>query len=141
MKFHHADTDSDIARCHRVMAELRPHIGSTEFVARIREQQAQGYRLCYLEQQRAVMAVAGYRISTNLHLGRNLYVDDLVTASDARSQGYGHRLLDELRAIAVAGGCAHLHLDSGTQRQQAHRFYLREGMVISSFHFDLPLHA
>jgi hypothetical protein len=26
-------------------------------------------------------------------------------------------------------------LDSGTQRQQAHRFYFREGMLATAFHF------
>ena len=33
-------------------------------------------------------------------------------------------------------GCDYLALDSGTQRQQAHKFYFREGMTITSFHFD-----
>jgi hypothetical protein len=28
-----------------------------------------------------------------------------------------------------------VHLDSGVQRQHAHRFYFREGMTITSFHF------
>jgi hypothetical protein len=30
-------------------------------------------------------------------------------------------------------------LDSGTQRVEAHRFYLRKRMKISAFHFALPL--
>ncbi len=28
-----------------------------------------------------------------------------------------------------------MHLDSGIQRKDAHRFYEREGMSITSFHF------
>ena len=32
--------------------------------------------------------------------------------------------------------CDTFSLDSGTWRQQAHRFYFREGMTITSFHFD-----
>jgi len=32
-----------------------------------------------------------------------------------------------------------LDLDSGTQRTDAHRFYLRERMSITSLHFTLPL--
>ncbi len=139
MNLHHAETKSDIARCFSVMAELRGHLEEQDFLSRIREQQAEGYRLAYLDEGGEVVAVAGYRVTTNLFLGRNLYVDDLVTAAVHRSKGYGASLLAGLRAIALAEGCTHLHLDSGTQRKAAHRFYLREGMVISSFHFDEPL--
>ena len=32
--------------------------------------------------------------------------------------------------------CDTFSLDSGAQRQQAHKFYFREGMTITSFHFD-----
>ncbi|MBD0336919.1 MAG: GNAT family N-acetyltransferase, partial [Cyanobacteria bacterium Co-bin13] len=30
-------------------------------------------------------------------------------------------------------------LDSGVHRAEAHRFYFREGLVITSFHFAKPL--
>lgn len=135
----HADTDADIARCYPVMAQLRTHVRQDEFVAIVRHQQSEGYRLAYLECDGAVVAAAGYRISTNLFMGKNLYVDDLVTAERARSRGHGRAMLDALREIARQQGCAYLHLDSGTQRRQAHRFYFREGLVVSSFHFSEEL--
>ena len=45
------------------------------------------------------------------------------------------RLLDWLAEEAKEHGCGQLHLDSGVQRRDAHRFYFREGMGITSFHF------
>jgi hypothetical protein len=42
-------------------------------------------------------------------------------------------------AEARATGCAKLELDSGVQRFDAHRFYLRKRMIISSHHFSLEL--
>jgi hypothetical protein len=36
-------------------------------------------------------------------------------------------------------GCETFSLDSGTQRHEAHAFYFREGMRVTSFHFALPL--
>gem|GEM_PF-6374678 len=36
---------------------------------------------------------------------------------------------------ATACACLAFRLDSGTQRQRAHRVYLREGLFITSFHF------
>jgi GNAT superfamily N-acetyltransferase len=71
--------------------------------------------------------------------GRTLYVDDLVTDAENRSLGYGRQLLDWLVARARAHGCHMFSLDSGTHRHEAHRFYFRQRLRISSYHFSLPL--
>jgi GNAT superfamily N-acetyltransferase len=133
----HANTDDEIASCFDVMAELRPHLGRGNFVALVRSMQADGYRLACIRIADRVVAVAGYRISTNLFLGRNLYVDDLVTTDTERSNGYGRELLAWLHDIAFKNGCRTLHLDSGVQRKRAHEFYLREGLELSSYHFSV----
>ena len=130
-----AGADEDIAACYRVMRELRPHIPEKEFIPRVRSQEKRGYRLVAVEDGNGIVAVAGFRIGENLAWGRFLYVDDLVTSERFRSQGYGTRLLTWLRECAVAEGCHQLHLDSGMQRGDAHRFYEREGMSKGGFHF------
>jgi hypothetical protein len=43
--------------------------------------------------------------------------------------------MEWLQAKARALGCEVYSLDSGTQRQQAHKFYFREGMFVVSFNF------
>lgn len=128
-------TTSDLVTCYPVMRELRPHLTETVFIERVRHQMAQGYRLVAAWVAGDVVAVAGFRVSENLAWGRFLYVDDLVTRADHRSRGYGAALLTWLKAQAAAEGCAQLHLDSGTWRKDAHRFYEREGLQLSSFHF------
>jgi GNAT superfamily N-acetyltransferase len=130
-----AETPAEIAHCFPVMAQLRPHLERKEFVARVQRQMADGYRLACLNAGGSVKSVAGYRIAENLAWGRFLYVDDLVTDEAARSKGYGKALLAWLAGQARQNGCAQLHLDSGAQRKDAHRFYLREGMENGGFHF------
>jgi GNAT superfamily N-acetyltransferase len=137
----HANTDAEIAACYDVMAELRPHVAREKFVPLIRSMQESGYRLACIRAEGHVVAVAGYRISTNLFIGHNLYVDDLVTAEIERSKGYGRELLGWLRGIAVENGCKGFHLDSGVQRKRAHEFYLREGLELSSYHFSTRLNG
>jgi GNAT superfamily N-acetyltransferase len=66
---------------------------------------------------------------------RKLYVDDLVTDGAHRSRGVGTALLAELERRAAACGCRVIELDSGHQRTDAHRFYLREGFADVSRHF------
>lgn len=128
-------TDADIASAYPVMQELRPRLMREEFVARVQRQGAFGYRIAFSEQAAGVVATAGFRIGESLSWGRFLYVDDLVTLSAHRSQGHGARLLAWLREYAVREGCEQLHLDSGIQRKDAHRFYEREGMAMAAYHF------
>ncbi|MEX0734059.1 MAG: GNAT family N-acetyltransferase [Steroidobacteraceae bacterium] len=132
----HVETDDAIASCYDVMAELRRHVSREKFVPLVRALQAEGLRLACIRVDDRVVAVAGYRVSTNLFYGRHLYVDDLVTSDAERSKGYGKELLAWLRALAVANDCDALHLDSGVQRKRAHQFYLREGLELSSYHFS-----
>ena len=118
-----------------VVAQLRPHLDEDGFVAQALRQQADGWRATVLVGDGVVRAFAGWRVQEMLAHGRFLYVDDLVTDTRARSAGHGKALLDWLRAQARQLGCDSLQLDSGTQRVDAHAFYLRERLRITSFHF------
>jgi len=131
-----ATSDEDILACHQVMHELRPHIDEEEFVSRVRAQaQVNDFQLAYLRDQNLIVAVAGFRIGYNLAWGHYLYVDDLVTRTTHRSQGFGAILLRWLHDFARKAGCDQLHLDSGLQRKGAHQFYERHGMPNTSLHF------
>ncbi len=130
-----AETDHAILACFDVLRELRTRLERGEFLERVRAQQRQGYALAYVDDAGRPVAVAGFRIGECLAWGRFLYVDDLVTAEAARSRGFGAMLIRWLRERARAAGCEQLHLDSGTHRADAHRFYVREGLRITSYHF------
>lgn len=54
----------------------------------------------------------------------------MVTAKFCRGEGYGAVMLEHVAERARTAGCSTLLLDSGVQRHEAHRFYLRE-------HFDI----
>lgn len=130
-----AETDDEIKNCFAVMSELRPHLEEGKFLDTVRAMEKDGFRLAFIEDGGEVVCVGGYRISSNLAFGKNLYVDDLSTGEKHRSKGYGEQMLQWLRAEAKQQGCNILHLDSGTQRKRAHKFYLCQGLHIASFHF------
>jgi GNAT superfamily N-acetyltransferase len=139
MKLHLAITDAEIIACYPVMRELRPHLLEAEFLSRIRGLENTGYRLAFVQQSEGVVAVAGFWIRENLAWGRFMYIDDLVTLASHRSKGIGARFLAWLREYAIKEGCRELHLDSGVQRESAHRFYEREGMSMLGYHFAVNL--
>lgn len=136
-----ARTPDEIMRCFPVMAQLRSHLVKAEFVSLIHDMARDGYRLAYLEHEDDIVGVAGFRITTTLFMGKNLYVDDLVTDSAHRSRGFGAAMMAWLRQLAVDNDCTHFHLDSGTQRQRAHKFYFTQGLTITTFHFTEKLTA
>lgn len=122
-----------------VLAELRPHLTAAALAAVYEEGYPQGLRFLAAYDGGRCVGVAGWRIIAATHPIRKLYVDDLVTAEASRSSGVGRALLGELEERGRAAGCTVLDLDSGVQRYDAHRFYLRERMAITAHHFDKPL--
>lgn len=135
-----ATSDADIAATYSVMQQLRPALEADEYLSRVRAlERITGYRLVCLRKDGQVAAVAGFRLTASLAWGYFVYVDDLVCDDRRRSSGFGSALIDWIADYAGRHGCKELHLDSGVQRFDAHRFYLRERMDITCHHFRLGL--
>jgi len=135
-----ARTDEEIMACFEVMQQLRPQLQKEQFIETVHGMETEGYVLAFLSSEDKVVAVAGYYLCNKLSVnGRSLYVYDLVSDEHHRSRGFGKQLIDELKDLARRENCVTIELDSGVQRFDAHRFYLREGFHISSHHFACVL--
>lgn len=134
------DGEAELRAVWPLVAQLRPALDEARFVAQMQRQIAAGCRATVLFDGDGIpRAFACWRVLEMLAVGRHVYVDDLVTDAAARSRGHGKAMLDWLKAEAERLGCTRLQLDSGTQRQDAHAFYLREGLRIEAFHFGIAL--
>ena len=132
-------TDDEIFACYQVLTQLRPQLTQASFVATIRELMLhQGYKLIYLKDPE-IQSVMGVRIGSWLHTGKYLEIEDLVTASEARSNGYGVQLLNWAKEYAKANKCNQVRLVSGLVREQAHKFYQNNGMLFEAKYFSLKL--
>jgi GNAT superfamily N-acetyltransferase len=127
-----------LARAEKVHRQLRPALPA-DYRAKLERVFAGGGRMCIAIERDRVLGVAVYRIHEKTSAGLQLYVDDLVADEVERSRGVGRTLMAHLEQVAREAGCEMFALDSGRHRPQAHKFYFREGMVISSFHFQKPL--
>jgi GNAT superfamily N-acetyltransferase len=123
-----------LGRAEAVHRQLRPQLPEG-YSRKMQAIFASGGEMCIAVREGKVAGVAVFRCFENTHAGRKFYLDDLVTDEAARSSGVGHALLVFLEKLARDRGCSGMELDSGTQRRQAHKFYFREGFVISSFAF------
>jgi GNAT superfamily N-acetyltransferase len=123
-----------LSSAERVHRQLRPQLpaGYAEKMKRVFRD---GGEMCLAVRADRVVGVAVYREFENTHVGRRLYVDDLVTDEAERSAGAGRTLIAYLEKIARSRGCSGIDLESGTHRNRAHRFYFREGYFITAFSF------
>lgn len=136
----HAETDDQIAATFEVMQQLRPHLEKTRYVPMIRSLMASdGLKLLVLSEENVVRAVASYRVMNMLYCGSLIYIDDLVADERVRSRGHGAKLIARLKEIGRSLGCSEIQLISRVTREQAHRFYFREGFGIECFHFRTRL--
>ena len=136
-----AKQDSEIAACFPVMKQLRQDLTFEQFVPKIRALEPTGFMLAYLAIAGSPVTVSGFRLGESLAWKRYLYVDDLVTLTRERSNGYGSAMLHWLMAFAREQNCVTFHLDSGVQRIDAHRFYEREGLQKTSYHFAVYINT
>jgi GNAT superfamily N-acetyltransferase len=132
-----ANTDDEITACFPVFSALRPHKEKEDFLPQVKRQQSQNYQILALRENGAIKSVAGFRFCEFLAWGKVLYLDDLSTLPEDRSNGFAELLLDWLIDHAKTSGCKALHLDSGYNRNAAHRLYLRKGLKLSSHHLEL----
>lgn len=135
----HAETDEQIAATFDVLQQLRPQLERDRYVATRTLMGSDGLRVLALEDDGVVRAVATYRVMNMLYCGRLIYIDDLVADERVRSRGYGAQLIAQIKDEARELGCSEAQLISRVTREQAHRFYFRQGFGIECFHFRTQL--
>jgi GNAT superfamily N-acetyltransferase len=125
-----------LAAAEFVHRQLRPQLPAN-YVPRMKEIFAGGAEMAVATVDGRVAGITVFRVLEKTFTGRELYCDDLVTDERQRSTGVGHALIAYMEKVAAERKCDAFTLDSGTQREQAHKFYFREGMTITSFHFTM----
>ena len=127
-----------LVQAESVHRQLRPHL-PPDYLARMKEIFKSGAEMAVAVSENHVLGLTVFRMLEKTFNGRDLYCDDLVTDETKRSTGVGKMLMQYMEKLAIERGCDTFSLDSGCQRQQAHKFYFREGMTINSFHFAKPM--
>ena len=64
---------------------------------------------------------------------KTMEIVNLVVDENVRGCGIGKELLAYVEKISIDAGCVRVEVDSGKQREAAHRFYYREGFTCSHY--------
>jgi GNAT superfamily N-acetyltransferase len=139
MEIRQAKEKEDFLKCWEVVHDLRPHLDQDRYLTLMLYMIDEGYKLIFVEENGKAVSFCGYRITTMLHRGRSIYIDDLATLKVASRKGYGKALLDWVLNVARENELQSIHLDSGHHRHDAHRLYLNFGFKITSHHFAMDI--
>lgn len=120
MQVRELSSDAEITAAYPLARELRDRIREDSFLAEVRRQQSESYRLYGGFEGERLVSLAGVRRSHTLSRGEHLFVDDLVTAEAARGRGHGAEMMRGLAAVAAAQGIPRVYLDA---RLTAKGFY------------------
>ena len=132
-----AVTDAKLlASAEGVHRQLRPQL-PPDYLSRMMEIFVNGGEMAVATIDGQVAGITVFRVLEKTYSGRELYCDDLITDERRRSTGVGHALIAYMEAVVRERACDVFTLDSGTQREQAHKFYFREGMTVTAFHFTM----
>lgn len=117
-------TTNDILAAYPIMGQLRTSLDQETYLNLVKEAiEYDQYRMFALYVDDKMIAVIGFKIMITLYYGKFVWVCDLVTDSEFRSQGYGEKLLTFVENWAKGHQIQTIALSSGLQRVDAHRFY------------------
>ncbi|CAM4179863.1 GNAT family N-acetyltransferase [Lacicoccus alkaliphilus] len=117
-------TDAEILAAFPVMQQLRSHLSKGQYLELVNEaRDKDSYSLHALFEGERIVAVCGFKPMITLYYGRFVWVCDLVTDENFRSNGYGARLLSFIHAWAKRHDYESVALSSGLKRTGAHHFY------------------
>jgi len=132
-------TLKELYTVYELIQQLRSELSYDAFEDLIYDMRHMEYKMIGLFERGKLISYAGVAVQTNLYHKRHLYIFDLVTDTAFRSQGYAKSLMEYLEDYAKMAACEHLVLSSGMQREDAHRFYEREGFLKKSYLFVKPV--
>ncbi|OGK55805.1 hypothetical protein A3J15_03845 [Candidatus Roizmanbacteria bacterium RIFCSPLOWO2_02_FULL_38_10] len=139
MKIQEAVSQRDLITCFSVFKQLRSKFNQKDFIRQVSHLRKENYRIIFVITDKKAVSAAGFHILQNLAWGKFIYIDDLITLEQYRSQGFGQMLFNWIIDYAKLNKIGQIHLDSAVWRYDAHRFYLRNKMHISSHHFSINL--
>jgi GNAT superfamily N-acetyltransferase len=128
-----AKTMAELRACYQILIQLRPELSESDFIELAQYQQINCYQLAYLNADNQVKAIAGFHIGQSFGWQTYLYVDDLVTDTASRSQGYGTMLITWLKDYARENNCTQIHLDSCVTRHSARKVYLDQEIIANHY--------
>ncbi len=129
-----AETDAEIEGCLPILQVRRPKLKPNGFTIQIRKlYEKENFRFAFLEHDKAVRAVAGFRITDSPFRGKELFIEDIVIRDEDRSKSFLAEMTDWLIDYGRTRQCRRVMIDAGIQDFNRQRFFKDRGMEVTKF--------
>lgn len=125
----------ELLTAYEVVSQLRTSLSYKEFEDLIYDMRGMEYKMLGIMDGETLITYAGVALQTNLYYKRHLYVYELVTDEKYRGEKYGEMMLEYLNDYAKMGMCENIVISSDLEKDDAHRFYEKNGFSKKSFVF------
>jgi GNAT superfamily N-acetyltransferase len=128
------ESDKEIVESFDLMCQLVYMVDKDYYLSLVRKKETQGYLLFGLFDEKLVSLI-GVRFYDYFSSEKILIIDDFVTEKNNRKKGYGSYLFNWIESFALKRNCSEIRLDSKLEREIAHSFYKKKGMILEGYHF------
>ncbi|PLT29976.1 GNAT family N-acetyltransferase [Peribacillus deserti] len=117
-------SESEFIQAFPLMLQLCDHLSQQEYIQLLNEMRKEGYRLfALLDEENRMTALAGVFIHIDFFNGKYLWISELVTCQETRSNGIGKLLMKDIEDFAKKEKCKKVITYSGLSRDKAHHFW------------------
>ena len=131
----------ELENIYDVVKQLRVELSYKEFEDLVYDMRHIEYKMIGIIDKDELCCYAGVAVQTNFYHKRHLYVYDFITDVKHRENGYGAMMLEYLSDYAKMAMCENMVLSSSFKKEDAHRFYEKQGFAKKSFIFVKGLTA
>ena len=117
-----------------LISTLNPKLTKAEFTARLMQMLPLGYRVVGAFEGKTLLGISGFWIGMRFWCGARMDIDNFVVHPKHRNRNIGQKLIVWLEKKAVALKLDLIVLDTYASSALAHRFYFRNGFVITGYH-------
>jgi GNAT superfamily N-acetyltransferase len=127
-------TEAELPRLFRLIHLHNPGISQAMFTTRLKAMVARGYRAIGVFDGETLAACSGFWLRSRFWSGAELDLDNFIVHPDYRRRRLGAQMLAWFEKLAAREHLDLIVLDTYADAFLAHRFYMREGFVMTGYH-------
>ncbi len=136
MQIKEIQTREEIFHTHHVMVQLYQELNSDNYIEDVLKMMQRGYKMvAVFDEENKCIGVMGLGITSKLHYGKVLEIEDFVIDREKNDSGADEMLLRWAELQASIFGCKNIVGILETKRQTAQRIFSREKFIIDGFFF------
>lgn len=129
----------ELSQAYEILMEIRDNQSLDDFCTMFYFMKEDGYKMVGLYDNNELITITNIKLDFSSYYGKYVYIYDLITKEDKRSQGFGKKMIKYITSLATSFDCDNIVLNSLIDKVEAHKFYQRENFTQNFYALVKPL--